>query len=92
MLIIIAAILVVYFFVLYFETQGGKYYLYKDSLYYEEYKKELQDIREKSGKVSCDDYCNLYERYVQKEKKTLPDYNNITCFFRLNFIVVYILW
>lgn len=69
MLIIIAAILVVYFFVLYFETQGGKYYLYKDSLYYEEYKKELQDIREKSGKVSCDDYCNLYERYVQKEKK-----------------------
>ena len=69
MLIIIAAIVVVYFLVLYFKTEGGKYYLYEDSLYYEEYEKELQDIREKSGKVSCDDYCNVYEKYVQKEKK-----------------------
>ena len=69
MLIIIAAIVVVYFLVLYFKAEGGKYYLYEDSLYYEEYEKELQDIREKSGKVSCDDYCNVYEKYVQKEKK-----------------------
>ena len=36
MLTIIAAILVVYFFVLYLETEGGKLYFYKDSLYYEE--------------------------------------------------------
>lgn len=69
MLIIIAAIVVVYFLVLYFKTEGGEYYLYEDSLYYEEYEKELQDIREKSGKVSYDDYCNVYEKYVQKEKK-----------------------
>ena len=71
MLTIIAAILVVYFFVLYLETEGGKLYFYKDSLYYEEYEKELQDIREKSGKVSCDDYCNVYEKYVQKEKNII---------------------
>ena len=88
MLIIIAAIVVVYFLVLYFKTEGGKYYLYEDSLYYEEYEKELQDIREKSGKVNC----NVYEKYVQKEKKTLSDSNNITCFFRPNFLVVYIVW
>lgn len=69
MLTIIVAILVVYFFVLYLETDGGKYYLYKDSLYYEKYETELQDIREKFGKVSCDNYCNIYEKYVQKEKK-----------------------